>query len=50
MHTKSILDAFTWCETALTSINMLLKTAISKFISKMLAINKYMDIVIGVTQ
>lgn len=43
-------DVFTWCETALTSMNMLLKTAISRFINKMLAINRYMDIVIGVTQ
>ncbi len=29
---------------------MLLKTAINKFISKMFAINKYIAIVIGVTQ
>ena len=50
MTTVNLWNIQTWCEMEFVSLNILLNTAMRRFMSKMLAINKYIDIAIGVIQ
>lgn len=50
MTTVNRWNIQTWCAIALTSINMLLNTAISRFIRRMLATKRYIAMASGVIQ